>query len=338
MVNGFVNYSMHYRKFGNTDLSLSEIGFGAWAIGGGAMIGSTAIGWGETDDDTSAKAIHASINAGINFFDTADIYGLGHSEQLLGKIIGNKNDIIVATKVGNVSRNDQFTVDYSKKHILDACEESLRRLQREVIDYYQLHSARLQHLQQGECVEAMQWLQQQGKIRYWGLSLNTFDPVPDADFLINNHFGNGFQLVVNVLNQKALSLIKKANEKGYGIIARMPLQFGLLTGKFDNGISFAVNDHRKNRLTPAVIERANKALAPVWDLCRKYDCTKTQLALSYILSYPEISTIIPGMRTTEQAEQNTSRLFKLDPADLALIEKLGKTDFIEVMKLIQQQG
>jgi len=329
---------MHYRKFGNTDLSLSEIGFGAWAIGGGAMIGSTAIGWGETDDDTSAKAIQASIKAGINFFDTADIYGLGHSEQLLGKIIGKRNDIIVATKVGNVSRNDQFTVDYSRKHILDACEESLRRLQREVIDYYQLHSARLQHLQQGECVEAMQWLQQQGKIRYWGLSLNTFDPVPDADFLINNHFGNGFQLVVNVLNQKALSLIKKANEKGYGIIARMPLQFGLLTGKFDNGISFAANDHRKNRLTPAVIERANKALAPVWDLCRKYDCTKTQLALSYILSYPEISTIIPGIRTSEQAEQNVSGLFKLDSADLALIEKLGKTDFIEVMKLIQQQG
>src|SRR6476660_8141699 len=124
---------MHYRKFGNTDLSLSEIGFGAWAIGGGAMIGSTAIGWGETDDDTSAKAIQASIKAGINFFDTADIYGLGHSEQLLGKIIGKRNDIIVATKVGNVSRNDQFTVDYSRKHILNACEESLRRLQREVI-------------------------------------------------------------------------------------------------------------------------------------------------------------------------------------------------------------
>src|SRR5258707_5173227 len=97
---------MQKRKFGNTDLLVSEIGFGAWAIGGGAMIGSTAIGWGETDDDTSVKAIHASINSGVNFFDTADIYGLGHSEELLGKITGKKNDIIIATKVGNVSRND----------------------------------------------------------------------------------------------------------------------------------------------------------------------------------------------------------------------------------------
>ena len=329
---------MQYRKFGNTDLLVSEIGFGAWAIGGGAMVGNTAIGWGKTDDDTSVKAIHAAMDAGVNFFDTADIYGLGHSEELLGKAMGKKNDLLIATKVGNVSRNDQFTVDYSKKHILNACEESLRRLQREVIDYYQLHSARLQHLQQGECIEAMQWLQGQGKIRYWGLSLNTFDPVQDADFLINNQLGNGFQLVINILNQKALDLIKKANEKGYGIIARMPLQFGLLTGKFDKGVSFEPNDHRKNRLTPIVIETANKALKPVWELCRKYHCTKAQLALSYILSYREVSTIIPGIRTTEQAEQNTSGLFRLDDADVTLIESLGKTDFAEVMKLIQQQG
>jgi aryl-alcohol dehydrogenase-like predicted oxidoreductase len=329
---------MEKRKFGNTDLLISEIGFGAWAIGGGAMIGQTAIGWGETNDDTSAKAIHSAIDAGINFFDTADIYGLGHSEELLGKTIGKKNDIIIATKVGNISRNDQFTVDYSKKHILSACEESLTRLQRNVIDHYQLHSARLQHLQQGECIEAMQLLQQQGKIRYWGLSLNTFDPETDADFLIENNSGNGFQLVLNILNQKALDLIRRSNEKGYGIIARMPLQFGLLTGKFDNGVSFATNDHRKKRLTTAVIEAANKALESIWELCLKYNCTKTQLALSYILSYPEVSTIIPGIRTVAQAEQNTSGLFKLDHDDVLLIEGLGKTDLAEVMKLIQQQG
>lgn len=329
---------MHYRKFGNTDMLVSEIGFGAWAIGGGAMIGSTAIGWGEADNDTSVKAIDAAIDAGINFFDTADIYGLGHSEELLGKTIGRKNEIIIATKVGNVSRNDQFAVDYSKKYILDACEESLRRLQRDVIDYYQLHSARLQHLQQGECIEAMESLQQQGKIRSWGLSLNTFDPVTDADFLIINNLGNGFQLVLNILNQKALALIRKANKKGYGIIARMPLQFGLLTGKFDRGVSFAANDHRKKRLTAEVIESANKSLKPVWDLCRKYNCTKTQLALSYILGYPEVSVIIPGIRTIEQAEQNTSGLFRLDNEDVVLIEGLGKSDFTEVMQLIQQQG
>lgn len=329
---------MEYRKFGNTSLIVSEIGFGAWAIGGGAMIGTTSIGWGNSDDTISIKAIHASLDAGINFFDTADIYGLGHSEKLLGKIVGLNKEFIIATKVGNVSRNDQFTTDYSKEYILHACEASLQRLQRDTIDYYQLHTARLSHLQQGDCIEAMQLLQQQGKIRYWGLSLNTFDPLPEASFLMEKNLGNGFQLVVNLLNQKALDLFSAATENGYGIIARMPLQFGLLTGKFDNGATFSNNDHRKNRLTASVIDEANKALQPVWDLCANYNCSKTQLAMSYILSYPEVSTIIPGIRTPEQAKQNTTGLFKLLPEHRLLIEESGKSSFIEVMQLIQQQG
>ena len=125
---------MQYRQFGNTDLKVSEIGFGAWAIGGGTMIGNTSIGWGDTDDTVSVKAIQAALDAGINFFDTADVYGLGHSEELLGNTIGSRKDIIIATKVGNVSRNEQFTTDYSKEYILKACEASLKRLKRETID------------------------------------------------------------------------------------------------------------------------------------------------------------------------------------------------------------
>lgn len=329
---------MRYRKFGNTDLLVSEIGFGAWAIGGGAMIGNTAIGWGDADDEVSKNAIRAALDAGINFFDTADIYGLGHSEELLGKVIGDKKDILVATKAGNVSRNDQFTVDYSKEHIIKACEASLKRLRRNVIDYYQLHSARIPHLENGECTDAMQQLQQQGKIRYWGISLNTFDPIPEAGFLISKRIGNGFQLVLNLLNQKALPLVKQSANNGYGIIVRMALQFGLLTGKFDKAFSFSSNDHRKNRLTKEVIDTSNHALSPVWTLCNKYNCSKTQLALSYILSYREVSTIIAGIRTSEQVQLNTSGLFQLDRPDVQMIERLGQTDFTAVMKVIQQQG
>jgi len=329
---------MQYRKFGNTDLLVSEIGFGAWAIGGGAMIGSTAIGWGDTDDNVSIKAIHTALDAGINFFDTADIYGLGHSEELLGETIGNKKEVIIATKVGNVSRNDQFTVDYSKEYILSACDASLKKLRRNVLDYYQLHSAKMTHLQQGECINAMQQLQQQGKIRYWGISLNTFDPLPEAEFFIDSKIGNGFQLVLNLLNQKTLPLLKQSSENGYGVIVRMALQFGLLTGKFDKGINFSVNDHRKNRLTKDVIDASNNALNPVWALCKKYNCSKTQLALSYILSYPEVSTIIAGIRTAEQVQLNTTGLFQLDSNDRLMIERLGTTDFVQVMDLIQKQG
>jgi aryl-alcohol dehydrogenase-like predicted oxidoreductase len=329
---------MQYRKFGNTDLVVSEIGFGAWAIGGGAMIGSTAIGWGDTDDSISIKAIHTALDAGINFFDTADIYGLGHSEELLGKTIDNKKNVIIATKVGNVSKNDQFTVDYSKEYILRACEASLKRLRREAIDYYQLHSARIQHLQQGECIAAMQQLEQQGKIKYWGISLNTFDPLPEADFFIQSKIGNGFQLVLNLLNQKTLPLLKRSAEDGYGVIVRMALQFGLLTGKFDNGVNFSTNDHRKNRLTKEVVDVSNNVLDPVWALCKKYNCSKTQLALSYILSYPEISTVIAGIRTSEQVQLNTTGLFQLDSDDRSVVERLGATDFVQVMDLIQKQG
>jgi len=329
---------MRYRNFGNTDLLVSEIGFGAWAIGGGAMIGSTAIGWGDADDSVSVKAIHAALDAGINFFDTADIYGLGHSEKLLGNTIGDNKEIIIATKVGNVSRNEQFTVDYSKEYILKACEASLKRLNRNVIDYYQLHSARIQHLQDGECIEAMLQLQQQGKIRHWGISLNTFEPLPEAEFFIKNKIGNGFQLVLNLLNQKTLPLLKSSAENGYGIIVRMALQFGLLTGKFDKEANFSANDHRKNRLTKEVIDVSNRSLEPVWTLCKKYNCTKTQLALSYILSYPEVSTIIAGIRTAEQVQLNTTGLFQLDQPEMEMIKSLGETDFVQVMKLIQQQG
>lgn len=263
---------------------------------------------------------------------------MGHSEELLGSLIGNKKDIIIATKAGNVSRDNLFTVDYSKEHILKSCEASLKRLKREAIDYYQLHSARMQHLQNGECIEAMQLLQQQGKIRYWGLSINSFDPLPEPSYLLQNNMGSGFQLVLNLLNQKALPLLKPSEERGFGIIVRMALQFGLLTGKFDHQSSFASNDHRKNRLTPEVINTANKALSSVWNLCEKYKMNKIQLALSYVLSYPQVSTIIAGIRTAEQAEANTTGLRKLNEDDMKMIEQLGTTDFVPVMDMIKKQG
>jgi aryl-alcohol dehydrogenase-like predicted oxidoreductase len=328
---------MQYRKFGSTDLQVSEVGFGAWAIGGNATIGSTAIGWGPADDETSRKAIREALNAGINFFDTADIYGLGHSESLLGATLP-PNGVLIATKAGNVSRDGQFTFDYSKEHILAACELSLKRLNRQVIDYYQLHTARIKHLENGECIEAMQLLQQQGKIRYWGISLNTFEPNPEAEFFMNNNLGNGFQLVLNLVNQRALPLIKKAAAQGYGIIARMPLQFGLLTGKFATDSQFDVTDHRHNRLTPQIINNSNEALVNVWELCNKYQVSKTQLALSYILSYSEVSTVIPGIRTPEHVRLNTSGLVKISNEDRDMIEREVQGVLAELLALIEKQG
>jgi aryl-alcohol dehydrogenase-like predicted oxidoreductase len=184
----------------------------------------------------------------------------------------------------------------------------------------------------------MQLLQQQGKIRYWGISLNTFEPNPEAEFFMNNNLGNGFQLVLNLVNQRALPLIKKAAAQGYGIIARMPLQFGLLTGKFAADSQFDVTDHRHNRLTPKIINSSNEALVNVWELCNKYQVSKTQLALSYILSYSEVSTVIPGIRTPEHVRLNTSGLVKISNEDRDMIEREGQGVLAELLALIEKQG
>lgn len=330
---------MQYRKFGNTELTVSEIGFGAWAIGGNAKVGDTPIGWGRADDTTSRKAIHTAVDAGINFFDTADFYGLGHSERILGEALKENKSVIIATKVGHRNIDEKIVLDYSKEHILKACEESLKRLQRDVIDYYQLHSARMQHLQQGECIEGMELLKQQGKIRYWGLSLNTFSPDEEADFLMDRNLGNGFQLVFNLINQLAISTVKKANKKGYGIIARMPLQFGLLTGKFAADAKFEKDDHRNFRLTPEIIESTLKVLEEkVWPIAEQERLTKTQLALSFILSFSEISTIIPGIRTPEHVVQNTTGLKSLGKENLEFLQSISETDWKQVVELMQKQG
>jgi aryl-alcohol dehydrogenase-like predicted oxidoreductase len=330
---------MQYRKFGNTNLQVSEVGFGAWAIGGNAKVGDTPIGWGRADDETSKKAIAAAIEAGINFFDTADFYGLGHSENLLGEALKNNPEMIIATKVGHRNISNAITLDYSKKYIPEACEASLKRLKRETIDYYQLHSARLTHLQNGECIEAMQLLKQHGKIRYWGLSLNTFYPEPEADFLMQNNLSDGFQLVFNIINQRAYNLINRAGKKGYGIIARMPLQFGLLTGKFSSSTSFTEDDHRSFRLTPEVLQQTLSFLEnKVWIVNKEEGLNETSLALSFILSNEYISTIIPGIRTPEHVEKNTSGLKKLSGKNLNYLLSLADNELKPIMELIEKTG
>ena len=314
---------MIYGSFGSTGLEVSKIGFGAWAIGGNAMIGTTAIGWGPTDDEVSRKAIHAALDAGINFFDTADIYGLGHSENILSDALSGERDVLIASKVGNCAVDNAFTTNYTKNYILAACEASLTRLKRETIDYYQLHTARVEHLKQSECVEAMDQLKQEGKIRHWGLSLNTFEPEPEAQWMLEQGVGEGFQLVLNLLNGKSIPLMRQAGARGYAIIARMPLQFGLLSGKMPGNRRFDPDDHRHNRLDPALQKDVLAFLDNhVWPLCNQYECSPLQLALSYIAGFNEVSTIIPGMRTPAQVSENTEPLVVLSSTDHNYLEQL----------------
>jgi aryl-alcohol dehydrogenase-like predicted oxidoreductase len=318
---------MNFRKFGRTELLVSEIGFGAWGIGGPAMVGETAIGWGDVDDETSIKALKKSFDLGINFYDTADFYGFGHSEELIGKVFGNRDDVIIASKVGHRVEDKTILLDYAKEHILKSCDESLKRLKRDKIDYYQLHSAKLKHLEDGSCIEAMEELKEKGKIRYWGISLNTFNPYPEAEFLIERNLADGFQLVLNIINQRSLNLIEKSKEKEYGVIARIPLQFGLLTGKFDKSKKFSKNDHRYFRLPPEFLEELIDALNDVWPVQEKYKISKSSFALSFILSFVGVSTVIPGIKTPEQAILNTTDIIRIDEEDINHLKQLFNKNF-----------
>lgn len=321
---------MKYRTLGKTNLKVSEIGFGAWAIGGPAMAGNIPIGWGNVDDEESKKAILKAYELGINFFDTADFYGLGHSEELLGEVLHqHSNDVIIATKVGHELLPDgKINLNYSKDYILKACEKSLIRLRRDYIDLYQLHSARVEHLQRGDCIEAMEKLKQEGKIRFWGISLNTYHPEPEMRCIVERNLGHTIQVVLNVINQKSLEeVIPLAKEKNYGIIARMPLQFGLLTGKFDENTRFSQDDHRSFRLNPELLKIALKEIQPFFELVRKYKVDPGLFALSFVLNHKEVSTTIPGIRTVHQAQLNSRKLIIIEKKDMEYLHQLWKEKF-----------
>ena len=326
------------RPFGSTDLYVSEVGFGAWGIGGPAMAGDTPIGWGAVDDAESVRALHAADAQGITFFDTADVYGLGHSEALIGEAFGNRSDVVIATKVGHhVDASGTFLREYGRDYIIGACEQSLKRLRRDTIDYYQLHSARVADLEDGGCVEAMEALRRDGKIRYWGVSLSTYDPFPEAHFLLENRLGHGLQVAFNAINQRARTLIAQAAQQGYGIIARMPLQFGLLTGKFSAQTRFDPRDHRSLRLKPEVLAHALAALENVWPLAEAYGTDATALSLSFVLSTPGVSTVIPGIKTPEQAVQNTTGLVRLEPDDLERLHALYASELEALLEFMRRQ-
>ncbi|MCA0389319.1 MAG: aldo/keto reductase [Bacteroidetes bacterium] len=330
---------MNYRKFGNTDLLVSETGFGAWGIGGAIKIGNIPIGWGETDDETSQKALLKAYDMGVNFYDTADFYGLGRSEEIIGKSFRNVRDVIIATKVGHrVGDDDTILLDYSKSHIISACEKSLKRLQRNEIDLYQLHSAKVIHLQQGECIEAMERLKEQGKIRYWGISLNTFDPYPEYDFLKSTGLCSSYQVVFNIINQKALDLINDAEQNGSAVIARMVIQFGLLTGKMNPNREFESTDHRSFRLTGDFISLVNEKLKPLHSSAANEGMRPLELAMSFPLWQKGISTIIPGIKTESQTVENINAIRPFNEKLDSLIKQLYRDELYTITELMKALG
>ncbi|HEX9986064.1 MAG TPA: aldo/keto reductase [Thermoanaerobaculia bacterium] len=322
---------MQYRELGKTDIKVSEVGFGAWAIGGPAEASGTPFGWGRTSDDDSLAAIRRARELGVTFFDTADSYGFGRSESLLGIVLSRKrSDVVIATKVGVVrDAEGRLKKDFSKKHLFLAIDGSLKRLRTDYVDLYQLHNPTMDELRTDDIHEAMDRLQEVGKIRYWGISVTT----PEEGLeVVRNGWGYSLQVLYNVLNQApSKELFPLAKEKGYGIIARVPLASGLLTGKFRPDTAFATDDVRQNFLTPKRLEEALSRVDEVKSIIGGTARSLTEGALRFVLANGSISTTIPGARNARQVEMNVAAAESRLPGEVLekLRNRLGDYNFYQ---------
>ncbi len=287
---------MRYRTLGRTELPVSILGFGCWAIGGTS--------YGPTRDEESLEALEIAWEHGVNFYDTADTYGHGHSETLIAKFLQGKprDKVILASKVGwdfyhEGGGRKNFNTDY----IRFACEESLKRLQIEALDLYQLHNPSLELIEKGEIIGALAELKKQGKIRFIGISIHKEE---EALAAIRDGRVDTLQLVFNLLNQHmAENVFKEAQDHRVGLIVREPLANGLLTGKYSASHQFSKDDHRR-RWVAEKRELDDQKIAMLKKVLATNRLSMARAALEYVLEFESISTVIPGMKTKTQVLEN----------------------------------
>jgi len=302
---------MKYRQLGKTGIQVSEIGFGAWAIGGPYDVFGIPVGWGVVDDRESEAAIRRALDLGVNIFDTADVYGGGHSEELLGRSLAGK-DSVIATKVGNARAEGRPVKDFSERHIRNQLERSLRLLRRDTIDVYQLHNPPPEVWKGDEVFTLLQKLKEEGKIRAAGVSITTME---EGIHLIDQHKIDALQVLFNLLNQEpAKELLPLAEKEQIGILARVPLASGMLTGKFQRDHQFPSDDNRKNYLTGRRLNEALEKVELLREIIRDTGFTLEQVSLSFLVQHNVIP--IPGAKTSVQVERNVSA------ADVSLDETI----------------
>ena len=293
---------MEYRELGRTGLRVSEVSFGAWAVGGGFEIGGSGIGYGATDDDTSKAAIHRALELGVNLIDTADAYGAGHSEELIGEVLdGRWKECFVATKVGNERRDPlPGRKNFGRDYIIGACERSLKRLRKDVIDLYQLHNPPPEIGEADEVFETLGILKEQGKIRFVGVSITTPE---EGVAYIKRGVVDALQIYYNILTRDAEhELFPLCGFEGIGTLIRAPLKSGILAGKFTTETTFESTDHRGNWLKGDLLARAVKEADAVKAAAAPMPCAEA--ALRFILNQQAVSTVIPGGKNPRQVAAN----------------------------------
>ena len=314
---------MEYRELGRTGWQVSAISFGAWAIGGT---------WGKVDDEESMATLHHALDLGVNFFDTADVYGDGRSERLLARLRRERAETFsIATKAGR-RLNPHVAGGYTRENLTAFVERSLKNLEAEAIDLLQLHCPPTEVYYMPEVFGVLDDLVTAGKLRYYGVSV---EKVEEALKAIEYPNVQSVQIIFNMFRQRPAELFfREAQRRRIGVLARVPLASGLLSGKFSRASTFAADDHRAfNRNGEAfdrgetfsgldfeVSLRAVEALRPLVPP----DWTMTQMALRWILMFSAVTCAIPGAKYPAQVRENVAaiNLPPLSEATLAGIHEI----------------
>ena len=308
---------MQYRELGSTGWKVSAISFGAWAIGGT---------WGNVKDEESFAALNRALDLGVNFFDTADVYGDGHSEKLLARLRKERSEKFhVATKAGR--RADPHVAEaYNKKNLTSYIERSLKNLEVETLDLLQLHCPPTQVYYMPEAFDALDELTKEGKILHYGVSV---EKVEEALKAIEYPNVKTVQIIFNIFRQRPLDLFfRQVQRRKIGILARLPLSSGMLTGKMKKDMSFESDDHRQGNRQGEWFDKGEtfsgldyeiglQAVEELRPLVPE-GMTMTQMALRWILMSPAVTCAIPGAKRTAQVEENVKAADQPELSDEAM--------------------
>jgi len=304
------------RKLGRSGIEISALGMGCWAIGGPFWEGETPLGWGQVDDQESIRAIHKALDLGITFFDTADVYGAGHSERVLAQALaGHRHEVVIATKFSNIFDEDSRQVigrSAKPAYIHQACEASLKRLNTDVIDLYQFHDNAFPAEDALPVRETLEDLVKEGKIRAYGWST---DYAERAEVFAQGKHCSAIQLQLNVLSDNPEVLIV-CEQNDLAAINRGPLAMGLLTGKYDQDTEIGKDDVR-GRKSPEWMSffkqgKPNlewfKQREAVVEILTSGGRTLAQGALAWLWARSPQTIPIPGFRTVAQVEENCAAM------------------------------
>jgi aryl-alcohol dehydrogenase-like predicted oxidoreductase len=300
---------MFTRRLGRSDLEVSAMGLGCWAIGGPWTYQGEPAGWGRVDDAESIRAIHCALDAGINFFDTAANYGCGHSERILGRaIVGRRDKVILATKFGYIIDEEKRIVTRTEDvipRIPQECEASLRRLQTDYLDLYLFHKDDYDHEETADVRDALESLVNEGKIRWYGWSTN--NPTGARVFAQGTHC-TAIQHTLNMAICRP-AILAVCEEHDLASVDRYPLGSSILTGKLSLDSTFPEDDYRhgwnlRDGLTPEWLQ----CLSAVREAFAGDARTLAQIALGWIWARSDRTVPIPGFRTVAQVEENVQAM------------------------------